>query len=249
MNPRGQGVDDDLVNLGLILISIVGAVAAILRLAGTVAAWMTGASHPSGGWEAGFRVLRQPGDPATALGADGLAAWVYWLVLALLVAGVVASALLLWRRVGSFKHETLHDPRHLVGVATGRDVRAVASRKALLGRGRTLRPSLDHVEPSDVGYLLGRSRGQGVWASVEDSILLLGPPRSGKGLHVVINAILDAPGAVITTATRPDNIAATLTARQERVRSPCSTRNGWPRACRPGSAGRLSADARTRSPP
>jgi len=55
-----------------------------------------------------------------------------------------------------------------------------------------------------------------VWASVEDSILLLGPPRSGKGLHVVINAILDAPGAVITTATRPDNIAATLMARQER---------------------------------
>ena len=55
-----------------------------------------------------------------------------------------------------------------------------------------------------------------MWASVEDSILLLGPPRSGKGLHVVINAILDAPGAVITTATRPDNIAATLTARQER---------------------------------
>ena len=67
---------------------------------------------------------------------------------------------------------------------------------------------------SDVGYLLGRSRGHGVWASVEDSILVLGPPRSGKGLHVVINAILDAPGAVITTATRPDNIAATLTARQ-----------------------------------
>lgn len=47
-------------------------------------------------------------------------------------------------------------------------------------------------------------------------MLLLGPPRSGKGLHVVINAILDAPGAVITTATRPDNIAATLTARQRR---------------------------------
>ena len=38
---------------------------------------------------------------------------------------------------------------------------------------------------------------------------MLGPPRSGKGLHLVINAILDAPGAVITTATRPDNIAVT----------------------------------------
>lgn len=46
------------------------------------------------------------------------------------------------------------------------------------------------------------------------AFLLLGPPRSGKGLHVVINAILDAPGAVITTSTRPDNIAATLTTRE-----------------------------------
>ena len=190
--------------------------AALLRLAGSVAAWVSGAGQPTGGWEAGFRVLSHPADPASALGSDGLAAWVYWLVLVLLVGAVVASVLVSWRHIGSIRHRTSHDPRRLAGVATGRDVRAVASQKALLARGRTLRPSLDKPEPSDVGYLLGRSRGQGVWASVEDSILLLGPPRSGKGLHIVINAILDAPGAVITTATRPDNIAATLTARQAR---------------------------------
>lgn len=68
----------------------------------------------------------------------------------------------------------------------------------------------------EVGYLLGRSKGRQVWASVEDSILLLGPPRSGKGLHVVINGVLDAPGAVIATSTRPDNLTATLRARQRR---------------------------------
>ena len=50
--------------------------------------------------------------------------------------------------------------------------------------------------------------------SVEDSTLVLGPPRSGKGLHVVINAMLDAPGAVVTTSTRPDNLTTTLRARQ-----------------------------------
>ena len=43
--------------------------------------------------------------------------------------------------------------------------------------------------------------------------MLLGPPRSGKGLHVVIPMILDAPGAVITTSTRPDNLAVTMAAR------------------------------------
>lgn len=44
-------------------------------------------------------------------------------------------------------------------------------------------------------------------------MLLLGPPRSGKGLHVVIPMILDAPGAVVATSTRPDNLAVTLQAR------------------------------------
>lgn len=214
MKPQGQGVDDDLVNLGLILLAAAGLLAAILRLAGSFAAWLSGANQPTGGWETGLRVLSHPIDPAKELGSADLTAWVYWLVLALMVAGVVACALMLWRLVGSIKHKTSHDPRRLVGVATRRDVGAAASQKALLARGHTLRPSLDHPGPADIGYQLGRSRGQSVWASVEDSILLLGPPRSGKGLHVVINAILDAPGAVITTATRPDNIAATITERQ-----------------------------------
>lgn len=51
---------------------------------------------------------------------------------------------------------------------------------------------------------------------MEDSILLIGPPRSGKGTHIVINSILDAPGAVVTTSTRPDNLTATLRARERR---------------------------------
>ena len=40
MNPRGQGVDDHLVNLGLLLIAALGAIAALLRFAGTLAAWL-----------------------------------------------------------------------------------------------------------------------------------------------------------------------------------------------------------------
>jgi type IV secretion system protein VirD4 len=161
-------------------------------------------------------VLSHPADPASALGSVGLTTWVYSLVVLLMVAALVTRGLMLGRRVGAIKHKSSHDSRRHAGVATGRDVRAVASQKALLSRARTLRPYLDRPESSDIGYLLGRSRGQRAWASVEDSILLLGPPRSGKGLHVVINAILDAPGAVITTATRPDNIAATLTERKRR---------------------------------
>jgi type IV secretion system protein VirD4 len=215
MIPRSQGVDDDLVNLGLILVAAGGLTAAIMRLAGSLAAWLSGAEQPCAGWDAGLRVLGQPRDPASALGSVDLAAWAYWLVLVLMLAAIAACVSLLWWRVGAIRHRASRDPRRLAGVATSREVRTVASRQALLARGQPLRPSLRCPAPTDIGYLLGRARGQGVWASVEDSILVVGPPRSGKGLHVVINAILDAPGAVITTATRPDNIAATLTARQQ----------------------------------
>ena len=215
MNPRGQGVDDHLVNLGLLLITALAAIAALLRLAGTLAAWLAGAATPRGGWASGLSVLTHPADPGAALGADGLTAWVYWPVLAVMVAVTAAAATSAWRGIASIKHTSTSDPHRRAGVATARDVRTAASRKALLSRGRTLRPSLHTARPSDIGYLIGRACGQQVWASVEDSILLLGPPRSGKGLHVVINAILDAPGAVITTATRPDNIAATLSARSK----------------------------------
>lgn len=47
-------------------------------------------------------------------------------------------------------------------------------------------------------------------------MLLVGPPRSGKGLHVVVNSILEAAGPVLTTSTRPDNLTVTLKARQRK---------------------------------
>ena len=216
MNPHGRAVDDELVNLGLILIASVGALAGVLWAAGAVAGWLSGAGPAASGLEGGFRVLADPGNPARALNAPGLSAILYWLVLAALAALLAVAVWCSWRLIAGTRHKTSRDPRRLAGVASSRDVATSASERALLARGRTRRPSLAKPKAPDVGYLLGRSRGKGVWASVEDSILLLGPPRSGKGLHVVINAILDAPGAVITTSTRPDNIAATLTARERR---------------------------------
>lgn len=214
MNPRGRSVDDELVNLGLIIIAALGVLAGLLRLAGTVAAWMAGSSQPVGGLEAGFRVLGDPLDPDNALGAPGLPSLVYWLVVAVLLTFVAMVAWSAWQLIAGAKHRTSRDPRRLAGVANARDVATATSERALLVRAKTLRPSLSKPTARDVGYLIGRSCGRGVWTSVEDSTLVLGPPRSGKGIHIVINAILDAPGAVVTTATRPDNIAATLKARE-----------------------------------
>ena len=85
------------------------------------------------GWAAGFRVLNHPGDPAGALGAQGLVA-------VGLLAGPRAdgrrrrrerAAVVAAHRLAQAQRRP-HDPRRLAGVATGRDVRTVASRKALL---------------------------------------------------------------------------------------------------------------------
>ncbi len=122
------------------------------------------------------------------------------------------SALWLWRtRAGAHARD---DPGKILGVAARPEVARVAGRRWLLHRARTLRPSLTNPAPHDLGYRLGMSRGLECFCSVEDSIVIVGPPRSGKGLHLVIPSILDAPGAVITTSTRPDNLTATLTARE-----------------------------------
>lgn len=214
MNRQAASISDGLANLGIGLLIAAAGVAAILRVAGTIAAFLTGTPQPQAGLTAGLSVFLDPANPAAALEADGLNTIAYWITTTLLIVVLGAGVWWVWTKVRHHSQSVQTDPRRLQGIATSGEVSRVASDTALLKRAGTLRPSLDGPKPSDVGYLLGRSHGKRVWASVEDSILLVGPPRSGKGLHVVINAILDAPGAVVTTSTRPDNLTATLRARQ-----------------------------------
>ena len=216
---RGEGrqtgsAADQLADIAILALLGVFAVALVLRAAGAVAAFLTGTSQPASGIASGVAVLFHPSDPARALGADGLNPIAYWAVAGLLLAGFACAGAWAWTAVRRHSRQTGTDPRRIHGTATGADIARAASAGALLSRAESIRPSLERPRPHDIGYLLGKSRGRQVWASAEDSILLIGPPRSGKGLHVVINAILDAPGAVVTTSTRPDNLTATLRARQ-----------------------------------
>ena len=214
--PRPAGaLGDELSNLGIGILIGTAVLAAILRGAGSVAAWITGVNQPTGGVEAGLGVLLGPGDPATALGAPGLSAVAYWITAGLLVLGAGVAGWWTWRFFREHGRQVNTDPYRIAGIATRNEVAKAASEAALLRRAGHLRPSLHQPQPKDVGYRIGASHGTSVWASVEDSILLIGPPRSGKGAHIVINAILDAPGAVVTTSTRPDNLTATLRARQK----------------------------------
>ena len=214
--PAGRSANAELVNLALICVVAIFAVAIALGFAGEVATLIAGKPGPTGGVADGLRVVLDPAHPGRALGAPHLSAVAYWLVVAALLGLVSSAAWTVWRVIGGFRHRSSHDPRRIQGIATRRDIDAAASKSALVRRGRTLRPSLVDPRADDIGYLLGRSCGREIWASVEDSILVIGPPRSGKGLHLVINAILDSPGAIVTTSTRPDNVVATIEARRQR---------------------------------
>lgn len=217
MNGQGRqtgSFGDELTNAAMIGLVVLFGIALVLRGAGSVAAWITGTSQPAGGPASGIGVLFHPGDPATALDAPGLNPVAYWIVASLLLAALVTGGVWAWLRLRRHTHQVEQDPRQMAGVATRQEVMSAASAKALLRRATNLRPGLADPEPTDVGYRLGTSKGVDVWASVEDSIMVIGPPRSGKSLQILVGAILDAPGAVVATSTRPDNLTATLRARR-----------------------------------
>ena len=133
------------------------------------------------------------GDPSAAWGTP-VASWpVYWAstVVVVLAAGTLA---VLARRIRSATSGPGADLAALEGVAGRHEARRAAGVQTVLVRGRGLRPSLQAPSVADVGVALGTARGVGCYATVEDSLVVLGPPRSGKGLHLVIPTILDAPG-------------------------------------------------------
>jgi type IV secretory pathway TraG/TraD family ATPase VirD4 len=69
------------------------------------------------------------------------------------------------------------------------------------------------------GLYLGMGRIGPVWARPEQSVLVLGPPRSGKTTGLVVPSVLAAPGAVVSTSTKPDVLISTASAR--RGNGPC----------------------------
>lgn len=191
---------------GLVVLSWIGAVSS---------AFLTGHRLPRLRLRSIFALGQYWRDPSRAWASPVGPAWLYWTVTVLEFVAVATAAWLLYLRLkqgsGSHSKATSHE-----GTATRAEIRAAAGERALVKRGATLRPATTDARTSDLGHRLGRSRGVECWASAEDSIVILGPPRSGKGLHLVIPMILDAPGAVITTSTRPDNLTATLRSRQKR---------------------------------
>jgi type IV secretory pathway TraG/TraD family ATPase VirD4 len=214
MNQRPPRDHTDMIALaGAVLFACAG----ILYIAGGFASLLT-----TGHWVASplidaVRVPLHPGSPAVAFGSARFGPATYWSILVGLLAAPIAPVVLFARWWTRRRATTRNRGRAIAarpGLASKGDIEAAVGRRQVVRRGRSARPQAPGRSPADVGTLLGRSHGRECWASVEDSVIVVGPPRSGKGLHQIINAILDAPGAVVTTSTRPDNLAATLESRR-----------------------------------
>ncbi len=219
MSRPGNGRNRDSIDLGLWALGAIFSLAMLAWIGGAVAIRLAG-GRARGSITNGLAAFAHPGDPALAWPQATAVPppWLYWPVVALVVAAAVAAALVARRLFARLEASSAtRSVRNLPGMASRAELIAAAGKKALLRRATVLRPAqTDRENPGHVGYRIGTSRGAELWFAIEDSAMLLGPPRSGKGVHCVIPWILDAPGAVVTTSTRPDNLAVTMAARAKR---------------------------------
>lgn len=87
--------------------------------------------------------------------------------------------------------------------------------KNLRSKAPHIRPNLK-FNPNEVGFLLGKTdSGRKTWITWEESLYILGPPRSGKTRGVVIPLIKSIPGAAVVTSIRDDLITSTSKMRSE----------------------------------
>ncbi|MBC9822852.1 TraM recognition domain-containing protein [Terrabacter sp. MAHUQ-38] len=197
---------------GLEVIAVAGLASVVLWVGAVAASGLRGSAAPRFSWDCALATVIRPGSPSEAWGTDVGSAFEYWALVVAVALTIGGAAWLFRRRLSANRDEAKWQRRE--GMASRTEVGRAAGASRVKARASSLRPSLERPLVEEVAHVVGRSRGVECVVTVEDSAVVLGPPRSGKGLHLVIPAILDAPGAVVTTSTRPDNLTATLRARQ-----------------------------------
>lgn len=216
--PAGNGQQMAVLALAVLVLLI----AVSLWVGGQAASLLTGHGFARGNVLSGVAAAGRAGDPGRMWRSPMPSAGTYWLIagtVALLItAGFLTLAVWIRRRIVEGPR---HAPAQLAvrpGMVQARQVRAAMGTVALSGRAASLRPSLKAdargFEPHHFGWLWGQAAGQQVWTSVRDAVVVLGPSGAGKTVYIVVPRILDAPGALIVTSTRPDVLTPTFEVRR-----------------------------------
>ena len=101
---------------------------------------------------------------------------------------------------GSENGESIDD-----GFAKRRHIRRSVSAAAVRKSATITRPGFaaKSAPARHSGALLGRYKGQSIWAAIKDIVLVIAPPQTGKTAYLG-GRIIDAPGAVVATSTKAD---------------------------------------------
>lgn len=196
----------------IVLIAVfgIGGIHLVLSAGYLISCQMLG--HPLGMWNV-IPVVSAWGDASVVPGQVCVPSRGLIQVLAVIyIAVVIAAIVAIYAWVEKYKEsdkKLIKDLSYRKGIAQYGEVKKNVGDKALAKKAGSIRPTLKNPQLTDVGRKLGTSQGSNVWLSAQDTCAVFGPPRSGKGVNFVINEILDAPGAVVTTSTRGDNAAAT----------------------------------------
>lgn len=139
-----------------------------------------------------------PGNPRDAWGMP-VAVWVALSVV--LIAGYIGA--LYWlrlrrdRKAGRRSGKTKKNDTHGLSTAKEMKARITGPEKAALA------PAVFVLDGKPIGV------------RTEDTGCVIAPPRAGKSTFMVAGQVLDAPGAVITTSTRPDVLRLTAGGRRD----------------------------------
>ncbi|MFB4319796.1 type IV secretory system conjugative DNA transfer family protein [Actinomadura sp. 21ATH] len=225
--------DDDvfvyLFGLAFFAMLIGGGFSFLVWLAGQLSGLLGGGGWPDSGPQDALRIafdfVRNPGDPGSAwppaaAAAVGSAPLFFFLLIILLV----GASVVLYFAVRLYLNFRRHRPvrRLRLGFASGWEVRKLLSARTVLSKAEQVRPSTAavparDVKPEDVGFYLGRdirSRRK-LYASIEDTAVVVAAPRQGKDVHFVTPFTIDAPGPCIVTSTRRETFVNTAMVRAQ----------------------------------
>lgn len=191
-------------------IALVFVVLGVVWLGGTLGAWASGAgwNPPRYGIGMIFAAIRGSLWPGVATS---------WIIAGISLVGGSLIAVVTFAGVWGARRWGAAIP----GLATLDDLKEWRF-KARIKQARRLRPSLKdtprkEIEPTDVGLPIGRLARTGVQllASLEDVLLIIAGPRSGKTSRIVAGLILAARGFCIVTSARYDAYAITKRRREK----------------------------------
>ena len=206
------------------LLGVVAGGAALWHLTVLTAFWVSGQEAP-GLAETLAAFLRSPIHPAA--GYDSLpvpAAVLYTFFGLVFVILVVAGAYLL-------AAVTMRSRARKSGWTLESDVEGIQRKKAIATARGIGAP--EAMSDDDAIVFLGHMGTKPVYGQHEDSHIAIAPARSGKTTGLVVNWILDAPGACVATSTKAEIVYLTAALRQKKTDSTVAVFDpkqvsGWP---------------------